>query len=100
MRQLVLGFVSGALAIGALSVAGSAATADVDAAFTAFWAAKNPQDAAKVIADIVKSGVSVTEAVKRLKEGRTYSANARTGVVRSSYTAHGKEFFYSVDVPT
>lgn len=76
-----------------------AAAGDVEADFKAFWAARNPQDAAKVIPDILKSGVSVGEAIKRLKEGRQYAATAPKGVVRASHTAHGKEFFYSVDVP-
>jgi hypothetical protein len=67
--------------------------------FKAFWAARNPQDATKLIPEIVKSGVSVADAVKRLKAGPAYSAAVAKGVVRSSYTAHGKEFFYSVDVP-
>jgi hypothetical protein len=90
---------AGALAAVAATMAGSAATQDIDAAFKAFWAAKNPQEAAKLIPEIVKSGVSVADAVKRLKAGRPYSAAVAKGVVRSSYTAHGKEFFYSVDVP-
>jgi hypothetical protein len=88
----------GALATAAGTMAGSAAQ-DVDALFKAFWAARNPQEATKLIPEIVKSGVSVPDAVKRLKAGRPYSAAVAKGVVRSSYTAHGKEFFYSVDVP-
>ncbi len=72
---------------------------DVDAAFKAFWAARSPQDAAKVIPDIVKSGVSFADALKRLKDGRPYAATVAKGVVKFSYTAHGKEFFYAVNVP-
>jgi hypothetical protein len=89
---------AGALTVAAIHL-GFAATGDVDAAFKAFWAARNPQDAARLIPEIVKSGVSVADAVKRLKDGRPYSSAVVKGVVRSSYTAHGKEFFYSVDVP-
>jgi hypothetical protein len=88
-----------ALACVISTMVGMAATAEVDAAFKAFWAAKNPQDAAKAIPDILKSGVGVSEALQRLKEGRSYSPNVAKGVVRSSYTAHNKEFFYSIDVP-
>jgi hypothetical protein len=90
---------AGALTVAAAIHLGFAATDDVAAAFNAFWAARNPQDAARLIPEIVKSGVSVADAVKRLKDGRPYSSAVTKGVVRSSYTAHGKEFFYSVDVP-
>jgi hypothetical protein len=90
---------AGALTVAAAIHLSFAATDDVDAAFKAFWAARNAQDAAKVIPEIVKSGVSVADAVKRLKDGRPYSSAVTKGVVRSSHTAHGKEFFYSVDVP-
>jgi hypothetical protein len=72
---------------------------DVDAAFKTFWAARNPQEAAKAAADVARSGISMADALKRLKAGRTYSSAVPKGVVRSSYSAHGKEFFYSVDVP-
>jgi hypothetical protein len=99
MKQVSIRLVLvGALATAAGTMAGSAAP-DVDALFKAFWAARNPQEATKLIPEIVKSGVSVPDAVKRLKAGRPYSAAVAKGVVRSSYTAHGKEFFYSVDVP-
>src|SRR5204863_5304786 len=40
-----------------------------------------------------------TDAFTRLKAGRTHSAAVAKGIVRSSYSARGKEFFYSVDVP-
>jgi acetyl esterase/lipase len=76
-----------------------AASADIDAAFKAFWAAPTPQDAAKVVPDLLRSGVTVDEALTRLKAGRPYSALVRKGVVKASYKAHGKEFFYAVDIP-
>jgi hypothetical protein len=81
------------------SMASSAAVPDVDAAFKAFWASRTPLEAAKVVPDIVKSGVSFAEALKRLKDGRPYSASVAKGIVKSSYTTHNKEFFYSVNVP-
>ena len=73
--------------------------AAVDAAFDAFWAASGPQQAAEVIPELVNSGVGVTDAFKRLRAGRPYSDTVETGVVTSSYTAHGKEFIYAVNVP-
>ena len=95
-RRLV--FVS-TLALLAATAAASAASADVDAAFKAFWAASTQQDAAKVVPDLLRSGVTVDEALKRLKAGRPYSAIVPKGVVKASYKAHGKEFFYAVNVP-
>jgi predicted esterase len=77
----------------------NAASKDVDGVFKAFFDARSPEDAARLVPDLVASGVSFDDAVRRLREGRTYSANAPKGVVRSSRTAHGREFFYSVNVP-
>jgi predicted esterase len=100
MKQLPVRFaLTVALGLVGATMVGFAATAEVDAAFKAFWAAKTPQEAAKAIPDIVKSGISMADALKRLKDGRPYSASVTKGIVRSSHTAHGKEFFYSVDVP-
>jgi hypothetical protein len=88
-----------AIALLAASSAASAASADIEAAFKAFWGARTPQDAARVIPDLLRSGVTLDEAMKRLKAGRPYSATVPRGVVRASYKAHGKEFFYAVNVP-
>jgi hypothetical protein len=76
-----------------------AAAKDADAAFTAFWDARTPREAAKTVPDIVASGVSFDEALKRLKAGRLYAADVSKGVVRTSRRADGKEFFYSINVP-
>ena len=75
-----------------------AAGKDVDAVFKTFWDAHNPQDAAKVVPDIVASGVSFDEALKRLKAGRSYSAKVKKGVVTTSYR-NGLEFFYALNIP-
>ena len=95
-RRLVF---ASALAVLAATIAASAASADIDAAFKAFWAARTPQEAAKVVPDVIRSGVTVDEALKRLKAGRPYSATVQKGIVKASYKAHGKEFFYAVNVP-
>ena len=88
-----------ALAFLAATIAPSAASKDVDAAFKAFWEAKSPRDAAMAVPDIVASGVTFDTAAKRLKDGRPYSANVPKGVVKASYRAHGKEFFYALNIP-
>ena len=75
-----------------------AAGKDIDAVFKTFWDAHNPREAAKVVPDIVASGVSFDEALKRLKAGRTYSAKVKKGVVTTSYR-NGLEFFYALNIP-
>ena len=77
----------------------SAASKDLDEAFKAFWDARSPQAAARIVPDIVKSGVAFDEAFKRLQQGRPYAANVRRGVVKASYQAGGQEFFYALNVP-
>jgi acetyl esterase/lipase len=72
---------------------------DVDAAFKAFWDARTPQDAARLVPRIVASGVSFDEALKRFKAGRPYSANVPKGVVRASYDVNGVEYFYALNIP-
>ena len=71
----------------------------VDAAFEAFWDARTPQDAARLVPRITASGVSVDEALKRFKAGRPYSAKVPRGVVRTSYDVNGVEYFYALNVP-
>jgi acetyl esterase/lipase len=79
-------------------ISASAASSDVDA-FKPFWDAKHVQDAVKAVPDVVRSGVPFDEALKRLKAGRAYAPQVPRGVVKASYTAHNKEFFYAVNVP-
>ena len=80
-------------------IATSAASSDIDTAFKLFWDARSVQEAAKVGPEVVRTGVTFDEALKRLKAGRPYQATVPKGVVKSSYSAHGKEFFYAVNVP-
>lgn len=68
----------------------------LDAAFTQYWAAKNPGEAAKAAGDIVKSGASFDEVFARLKQGRPYSSEVPTGVIASRRA----ELPYTIDVPT
>ena len=91
-----------AVALATLSLAPAApiaAVKDVDEAFRAFWAAHNPQDAEKQAREVIASGVSFDEAFNRLKSGRPYAGDVARGVVKTSYRAHNREFFYSIDVP-
>jgi hypothetical protein len=99
MNQLIRMVAALALAAVALSSVPFAASDNVDAAFQRFWAARSREEAAKVAPDIAKSGVTFDQALKRLQEGRSYSPSVAKGVLKFSYTAHAKEFFYAVNVP-
>jgi hypothetical protein len=71
----------------------------VDAVFQKFWDAKSPSDAAKLVDAVVKSGVTYDDALRRLKRGRTYTAQ-KTGVVMLTNKTDDKvEHYYAVNVP-
>ena len=59
-------------------------TSKIDAAFEKFWGAKSPDDAEHRIDDIVKTGVTFDEAMRRLKTGRAYTSQ-KTGIVMLSH---------------
>jgi acetyl esterase/lipase len=101
MAQLWIRLVLVCAVVYSATTSGAAAGAanDVDAAFKAFWDARSPQDAAKLIPGLIASGVSFDETLKRLKVGRVYSANVPKGVVKSSYRTREREFFYALNVP-
>jgi hypothetical protein len=67
----------------------------LDSAFDKFWAAKDPSDAAKAAADIVKTGATFDEVYRRLKAGRRYSSDVPKGIV----AGRRGEFTYTLDVP-
>src|SRR5215831_21395750 len=70
----------------------------IDTAFQKFWSAKSPDDAAHVTDDLLKSGLAFDEAYRRLKAGRTYTAQ-KTGIVILSNKTNGVEHFYALNVP-
>jgi dipeptidyl aminopeptidase/acylaminoacyl peptidase len=76
-----------------------AQTGVVDAVFQKFWSAANPDEAAKAAAEIVKSGVTFDEALRRLKAGRTYQTKPSGVVMLSNKTKDGVEHHYAVNVP-
>ena len=71
----------------------------IDSAFRNFWAADSPTEAAKRSDAIVKTGVSFDEAMRRLKAGRTYSAQKPGVIFLSNKTADGIEHNFAVNVP-
>ncbi len=86
------------LALGSLAAAPPLASS-VDEAFKPFWAATNPQEAAKAADGIVKSGVRFDEAFAALRRGRTYSGDVQKGVVKFKHHFALGDFWYSVEVP-
>lgn len=71
----------------------------IDASFEKFWSAKNPDEAERVVDEVLKSGVTFDEAYRRLKAGRAY-AGEKTGIVKlSNRTKDGVEYFYALNVP-
>lgn len=81
------------------AAAEQASASAADAAFTQFWEARNPQEAAKPAEAVVQSGVSFDAALTRLKRGRPYSSDVPRGVVTLSHRMAGGEFWYRLDVP-
>ncbi len=75
----------------------------IDSSFQKFWAADSPSAAAKAAGDVLKTGVSFDEALRRLKQGRTYPAQ-KEGVVMLSHRTgdgieHGVVYNYAVTIP-
>src|SRR5438046_10047218 len=52
-----------------------------------------------MVDEIIKTGVTFDEALRRLKAGRTYTSQ-KTGIVMLSHRAKdGVEYFYALNVP-
>lgn len=92
--------------VAALFLFQSAATTDaqgpaglVSAAFDRYWQARTTDEAAAAAGEVIASGASFDDAVARLRQGRTYSADVPRGIVAGSHTAGGTEFRYTIDVP-
>jgi hypothetical protein len=71
----------------------------IDTAFRKFWAADSRASAAKLVDNVIKTGVTFDEAVKRLKQGRAYTAQ-QSGVIQlHNRTSDGVEHFFAVNIP-
>jgi hypothetical protein len=71
----------------------------VDAAFQKFWAADSPAEAGKIAGEIGKTGVTFDDALRRLKQGRNYTAQKTGVVVLQNRTEDGIEHYYAVNIP-
>jgi hypothetical protein len=71
----------------------------IDGVFQKFWAAHSLEEAERLADDVVKSGVTFDEALRRLKAGRTYTAQ-KIGVIKlSNKTSDGVVHNFAVNVP-
>ena len=91
---------SGGHLLGHLLLDGQApAPSAVDTAFQKFWDARSPGDASRLIDGVIKSGVSYDEALRRLKQGRSYAAQTSGVVMTTNRTQDKVEHYYAVNVP-
>jgi hypothetical protein len=71
----------------------------IESSFQKFWAAESPEAAARVAEDVVKSGVSFDDALRRLKQGRPYTAQNDGVVQLRNRTTDGVEHNFAVTIP-
>jgi predicted esterase len=72
----------------------------VERAFQEYWAASDQAAALKRVEAVVKSGVSLEEAVARLRRGRDYSINVSGGELQGHHrTSDGVEHSYTFVIP-
>jgi acetyl esterase/lipase len=86
------------LATGVVAIHGQA-PASIEAVFQKFWDAKSPADAARLVDGVIRSSVTYDDALRRLKQGRSYGPQ-KTGVVMTTNRTEDKvEHYYAVNVP-
>ena len=71
----------------------------IETAFERFWSAKAPREAEQAVPDILKSGATFDDAIKRLKKGRAYAAQRSGITMMSTKSKFGIEHFFAVNVP-
>lgn len=71
----------------------------IDAAFQKFWAADSPVVAGPLGEEVVKTGVTFDDALRRLKQGRAYGPQQSGVFIVQNRTEDGVEHFYAVNVP-
>jgi membrane-associated protease RseP (regulator of RpoE activity) len=98
-RRLTFGIAVIVVCAAGFSGRPAAQSSALDAAFSTFWSASSPEEAARLAEPIVRAGVTFDEAYRRLRQGRTYAARD-TGVVRmENRTSDGVEHLFAVNVP-
>ena len=87
-----------AVALWSLTVYGQSAD-KADAAFAMFWDARSPAEAGRAVDAVLSSGISYDEALRRLKNGRSYAAQKSGVVMLTNRTDDKVEHYYAVTVP-
>ena len=97
-HRSIIGALCLAVTIGGVWLSAAPAV-NLDPLFKRFWDARNPQEAARAGAELVRAKAPFDAVFSRLKQGRMYSANVPRGVVHLSRRSGGVQYFYDVDVP-
>ena len=71
----------------------------MDAAFTKFWDARSPAEAGRSVDAVLGTGIGYDEALRRLKQGRSYAAQKPGVVMLTNRTDDRVEHYYAVNVP-
>jgi len=87
-----------AVALWSLTAHGQSAD-KANAAFAMFWDARSPAEAGRAVDAVLSSGISYDEALRRLKNGRTYAAQKSGVVMLTNRTDDKVEHYYAVTVP-
>jgi hypothetical protein len=77
----------------------TAAAVGVDAAFAKFWDARSPAEAVRIANAVLSAGVTFDDALRRLKQGRSYGAQKPGVVILTNRTEDKVEHYYAVTVP-
>ena len=81
------------------ATAAPAAPVGVDAAFQKLWDARSPAEAARAVDAVLGTGITYDDALRRLKAGRSYSAQKPGVVMLTNHTDDKVEHYYAVTVP-
>src|SRR5262249_3859144 len=98
-RRHLLAALALAVVSSASLVATQATAPPADAAFAAFFGARNAQEVADASAQVIATGIGFDDAMRRLRQGRTYAREVPRGVVQASYRGDADEYYYTLDIP-
>jgi dipeptidyl aminopeptidase/acylaminoacyl peptidase len=77
----------------------AALATDIDTAFQKFWAADSPAAAGRIAEEIAKTNITFDDALHRLKQGRTYTAQKGGVIQLQNRTSDGVEHYFAVNIP-
>jgi acetyl esterase/lipase len=71
----------------------------IDAAFQKLWDVRSPAEATRAVDTVLSTGVTYDDALRRLKQGRSYTAQKAGVVILTNHTNDKVEHYYAVTVP-